>query len=239
MEVRTKVIRYYSNISETYERVRLGTVRAEIVSESQIDWFIENLESTGRVCLEIGCGTGRITRALAGRTKFLVATDASLEMIRVNRNIAAADAQTQYVLCDASHLPFLDKSCDSVIGARLFWHLKTYRKALREAFRVVEDECPLLFDFPSLLGPFALHSKLRRVKHEVLTLFIDRKTVRQIFSKASIVVIRGNASVFLFLLPTRLLMVSAIRKALCLFEQFNYIFFKDWLYSYYLIRVTK
>ena len=242
MKEKNEVIKYYSTISRIYERVRLGTTKGKIISNLQIDWFIKNLGSKNSICLEIGCGTGRITRVLVKRTNLLVATDASLKMIKINKSMMSntkLKGKTEYVLSDASHLPFRNESFDNVIGARLFWHIVEYVKALGEAFRVLKIKKHLLFDFPCLWGPFSLYSKLRRIKHEVLTLFIDRKTIKQIFKRADNLTIRSNTSLLLFFTPNKLLRSETIRKLIYLFEQFDYAFFKDWFYSYYLIKVTK
>jgi len=242
MREKNEVIKYYSNISRIYERVRLGYTKGKIISNLQIDWFIKNLGNENSICLEIGCGTGRITRILAERTNLLVATDASSEMIKVNKSLMSSHklkGRTGYVLSDASHLPFCDESFDNVIGGRLFWHIIDYVKALQEAFRVLKTERQLLFDFPCLWGPFSFYSKLRRIKHEVLTLFIDGKTIKQIFKRANNLNICSNTSLLLFFIPGKLLRNETIRKLIYSFEQFDHAFFKDWLYSYYLIKVTK
>ena len=236
-----EVIKYYSNFSKMYERVRLGTIKGKIISNLQINWFINNLGNENSSCLEIGCGTGRVTRILVKKTKLLVAIDASLKMIRINKNMMNNELKDriEYVLCDVSYLPFFNESFDNLVGARVFWHIIEYVTALREALRVLKIKGHLLFDFPCLWGFFSLYSRFRKIKHEVLTLFIDRKTIIRIFKKTNGLTINGNTSLFLFIIPDVLLGIKTIRKIIYSFEQFNYSFFKNWLYTYYLIHVTK
>ena len=75
MKEKNEVIKYYSDISDTYERIRLGSTKGEMVSGLQIDWFVKNLENVDSVCLEVGCGTGRITRYITRKVGSLIATD--------------------------------------------------------------------------------------------------------------------------------------------------------------------
>jgi len=235
-----EVIKYYSNISKKYERVRLGTLKGKIISDLQIDWFIKNLGNAKYICLEIGCGTGRVTRILVRRTNLLVATDASMKMIDINKSSIndKLKEKTEYIQCDALHLPFRGESFDSIIGARVFWHLD-YIKAFQEAFRLLKANRQLLFDFPSLFGPLSLYSKFRRINHEVLMEFITRSTIRNIFRKAKHLIILGNTSLLLFFMPSKLLKKRVAKRLIYLFEEFDYGFLKDFLYSYYLVKVIK
>ena len=242
MKEKNEVIKYYSTISDTYDRIRLGSTKGEMVSGLQIDWFVKKLENLDSLCLEVGCGTGRITRDIIRKVGFLIATDGSPKMIKIsksNMKQRQLENRIEYVLCDASHLPFRDECFDVVVGARIFWHIPDYIRALNEALRVVKINNPVLFDFPCLWGPFSLYSKLRRVKHEVLTEFINREAIRHIFRKAKHLIIRGNTSLPLFFAPDKVLKRKTIRRLIYPFEGFNYGFLKDLFYSYYLIEVIK
>jgi ubiquinone/menaquinone biosynthesis C-methylase UbiE len=241
MNEKTEVIKYYSTISGIYERARLGFTKGKIISNLQIGWFMRNLGNKNSICLEIGCGTGRITRILARRTNLLVAIDASLEMVKINKSAIGNKLKNkiEYVLSDASHLPFRDESFENIIGARLYWHILEYTKALGEALRTLKIRKHLLFDFPCTRGPFSLYSKLHRIKHDVLTLFIGRNEIKQIFKRANNLIISSNTSLLLFLMPNKILGSEIIQKLIWIFEQFQYAFLKDWFYSYYLIKVTK
>jgi ubiquinone/menaquinone biosynthesis C-methylase UbiE len=163
-------------------------------------------------------------------------------MIKVNKNSMKPNqlkSRIEYVLCDASHLPFRSECFGSVLGARTFWHIPGYIEALTEALRVVKTSNSVLFDFPCLWGPFSLYSKCFRIKHEVLTEFINRETIKLIFRKSKCIVIGSNTSWILFFAPDKILKRKIMRRLISQFEKLGYGWLKDLLFSYYLIKVIK
>jgi SAM-dependent methyltransferase len=232
-----EVLKYYSNISKKYDKLRFSSEKGRIISNLQIDWFIKNLKNEG-LCLEIGCGTGRVTRFLMRNVDSLICMDASREMIEITRH-KYWGYNMHYIIGDASYLPFREKTFVSVIGARVFWHLPNFMRALREASRVLKVSGTLLFDFPCLLGPFSLHSKYRRVKHDVLTLFTNKRIIKEIFKSRYKINFFYNTSAFLFFIPNKWLKYKMLVKLLQLLEKLNYGFFNDCIFSYYLIKVVK
>jgi len=243
MTEKAKVVNYYQELSKTYDKKRLGTEKSKLISELQTEWFVKNLENKNAiVCLEIGCGTGRLTKELIKKTRILVATDTSHQMIKFNKNKIDQSFQKNkmhYVICDASHLPFHNKTFTNIASARVFWHIQDYPQVLKETFRVLNKNGLLLFDFPCLWGLFSLYSKLRGIKHDVLTLFIDEKTIKQIFKKTKNLSIHGNTSLILYFVPNKLLKMKTIKNLIYLLEIRNKTFLKNRLYAYYLIKVTK
>jgi ubiquinone/menaquinone biosynthesis C-methylase UbiE len=242
MTKKAKVVSYYQELSKTYDQRRLGTEKSKIVSELQNEWFVNSLENTTlTVCLEIGCGTGRLTKDLVKKARILVAIDTSLEMIKINKNKITPSQKNEihYLICDAAHLPFRNKTFTNVVSSRVLWHIRDYPQVVKEMLEVLNKNGSLQFDFPCLWGPFYLKSKLFGAKHEILTLFIDRKRIKQIFKKTKKLIIRGNTSMLLYLIPDKLFTIRAVNKAVCLFEKMNKPLFSYWLYTYYLIEVTK
>ena len=75
--------------------------------------------------LEAGCGTGRMTRALAGRVGELVAIDFSFESLRANRRKlrAAGVPNVHLVQADLCHLPFPSASFDRVVSCQVLEHV--------------------------------------------------------------------------------------------------------------------
>lgn len=239
MNEKMKVVDYYSQIVTVYNNLRLGNFKTKMISNLQADWFISNIGGQSHTCLEVGCGTGRMTHVLLGKVRTLIATDASLTMIKSNRRTATKSCgKIEYVLCDASFLPFRSDCFDLVVGARIFWHIPNYVRTFGEALRVVKVNGTLLFDFPSLAGPFSFFSALHSVKHEVLTLFVHRRTIEEMF-KDSAPCVRGNTSLLFSLMPTRLLSKKAVRRLIYILEGFDRWFLKDYLFSYYLVRIEK
>jgi ubiquinone/menaquinone biosynthesis C-methylase UbiE len=89
---------YQGNILRTLERI------------------VPNLDQ--RVVLDLGAGTGRLTRLLAPRVKFVRAFDESEEMLRVCRDRLAASGLSNWQADVADHrrLPIDDASADLVVS---------------------------------------------------------------------------------------------------------------------------
>src|SRR5215208_3333909 len=75
--------------------------------------FFELLPAPGRHTLDLGCGEGRVARALKARGHRVTGVDAAPTMIRLAQE---ADPSGDYVLADATALPFDDQSFDLVVA---------------------------------------------------------------------------------------------------------------------------
>jgi SAM-dependent methyltransferase len=113
------------------------------VDEDKVrDALVDLLElRAGARVLETGCGTGKDSARILGRigqTGTLYAQDLSIGMLGVaRRKLKAADATVEYVLSNASYLPFADGAFDAAFH---FGGVNTFserRRALCEMARVV------------------------------------------------------------------------------------------------------
>ena len=118
--------------------------------ESYLDAM--NLPRTAAV-LEIGCGTGVVSRAIASRDGFagtVTGVDQSGDFIEVARTLAANDAagdRVQFAVGDAYHLDFPAASFDAAIAHTLVSHVGDPLAVLEEAARVVRPGgCVAVFD---------------------------------------------------------------------------------------------
>ena len=110
-----------------------------VVGKSEIDRIktrLTKFHGTGQV-LELGCGNGTYTQVIAENAESVMATDISLEMLKVcRRRVASLDNVTTQ-LADCFHLPFLDNSFDTVFMANLLHTVPDQPRLLKECFRVV------------------------------------------------------------------------------------------------------
>jgi len=94
----------------------------------------------GATILDVGCGTGQDAQDLAravGPHGRVVGIDNSETMLEVARARAAqAQLPVEYVLADATHLPFVDGSFDGCQASRVLGHLRDPQWALAEMARV-------------------------------------------------------------------------------------------------------
>jgi 2-polyprenyl-3-methyl-5-hydroxy-6-metoxy-1,4-benzoquinol methylase len=75
--------------------------------------------------LEIGCGAGRLTRAISGRGATVTGIDASPEMIRLARNRTRDSAGVEFVCGDFSVLSMEPGTYDCVVSVATLHHLPT------------------------------------------------------------------------------------------------------------------
>ncbi len=98
---------------------------------------------SGGTFLEIGAGTGPLTRALEAGSPFgwrrLYVSDLSPEMLRVNRRGASGEVagEIRHLACNVLATPFPDASVDLVIGMDILHHNLNYERALAEIRRIL------------------------------------------------------------------------------------------------------
>jgi SAM-dependent methyltransferase len=93
---------------------------------------------TGRV-LDLACGPGIVSAALAAAAREVVAFDLTPEMLRKARERCAAEglANVTFREGSATELPFADESFDAVVSRLAIHHFAEPEKVLAEAFRVL------------------------------------------------------------------------------------------------------
>jgi ubiquinone/menaquinone biosynthesis C-methylase UbiE len=94
--------------------------------------------------LDVGCGTGTLTREMAGslsdkQRSCVVGVDAASEMIRVARRKAAGIPNVAFEAALAEQLPFADGSFDHAVSTLFFHHINATlkRRALDEIWRTL------------------------------------------------------------------------------------------------------
>jgi ubiquinone/menaquinone biosynthesis C-methylase UbiE len=119
-------------------------------------------KALGGTCLELGCGAGRITRALSGTFGRVIAVDVSERMIEFAR--AACDAE--FHLVDDAALPLPDESVDAGFTCHVLQHLEdlgAVRDSVSELHRVLRPGGTVM---AHLLLEEVPESPLRKVRTE-------------------------------------------------------------------------
>jgi SAM-dependent methyltransferase len=98
-----------------------GRHAAHVAAELAADHLLAGHRPT---VLDIGCGRGASTRALAARLRpaLLIALDASTALVREARSLAPSVARVAYVTGDFHRLPLLDCCCHLVLAAFCLYH---------------------------------------------------------------------------------------------------------------------
>lgn len=119
----------------------MKTSHAQPTAQSYKDIIMEQLAlQEGATILDVGCGAGQDTLDLAqavGPRGRVIGVDHSETMLEAARAHAAqAQLPVEYVLADATRLPFADASFDGCQASRVLGHLREPERALAEMVRV-------------------------------------------------------------------------------------------------------
>ena len=100
------------------------------------DAFFDLLPRTPARVLEIGCGEGRVARDLADREYAVTGLDIAPSLVAA---AADADPRSEFVVGDATELPFADGTFDLVVAYNSLIDVDDMRAAVVEAGRVLRD----------------------------------------------------------------------------------------------------
>lgn len=89
--------------------------------------------------LELACGTGKLSTALAPSVRLWEATDFSEKMIDEAKR-KAHSARLHFSVQDATDLPYADKSFDAVMITNALHIMPNPKKAMSEIKRVLKDD---------------------------------------------------------------------------------------------------
>jgi 2-polyprenyl-3-methyl-5-hydroxy-6-metoxy-1,4-benzoquinol methylase len=109
----------------------LGEQRAELIIDSHVGEFISNTSSAS--ALEIGCGVGRFSRALAKRFDNVIAVDVSEAMIQKAQELHPVEEypNLKFQSTDGKSLSsVLPASIDFVFSYEVFQHMPSYEVIL-------------------------------------------------------------------------------------------------------------
>ena len=133
---------------------RLARLTADDVHPSPYDAFLlEQIPRSLRRVLEVGCGTGGFSRALANRGHQVTGIDLSPEMIRVARQRAGPNQDVTLVCCDFLAHGSGDEPYDCVVSIATLHHLELEVAVRRMARLVRPGGLMVIHDIRSDAGP--------------------------------------------------------------------------------------
>lgn len=139
----------YRSNAEQYQQL----VAAEDV-DGNLDVAVASLfDPTDTSVVEIGAGTGRVTRILSKLGATVTATEPAPAMLDVAASIGAEDRHTTFCRAEAAALPFPNESFDAAVAGWVFahqreWSPDTWRDVVAgfvaEAARLVKPAGPVV-----------------------------------------------------------------------------------------------
>jgi 2-polyprenyl-3-methyl-5-hydroxy-6-metoxy-1,4-benzoquinol methylase len=120
----------------------------------------------GQKVLELGCGTGYFTRALASTGAQISAIDISSDLLALARRECPHESVT-FETQNAYALTYPDETFDSVVGSSVLHHLEL-DAALREIWRVLKPGGSISFTEPNMMNPqIALQKNIPAIKRRL------------------------------------------------------------------------
>jgi len=193
----------YENTAGIYDKQRFSGFAGEWGHHRQIS-ILKNLvqDCRGKNILEIGCGTGRITEALANWGAEVTATDISQEMLQIAQYRFSGDRDIPMPKFRVMSVFDIDadlKEYDYVIMVNVLGRLSNPREAIQNISSKISENCRLIFTFPcftSILLPFALIVNVRgkSLARDVTSLWYSPGTIEKYCNDAGLEIVRwyGN-----------------------------------------------
>jgi len=113
-----------------FEKIYNGNVNMELCDE------VSELIEPKDIVLECACGTGMISRHIAVRCRKLIATDASVGMLRETRRRCRVYDNVWVRKADIMELKFDDNRFDKVVAGNVIHLLDEPNEAVKELIRV-------------------------------------------------------------------------------------------------------
>ena len=127
--------RYWSRFAHSYDRDG-----EYIVGNSILQAILQRLSEERELgdCLELGCGTGYFTRAVAGQTRHIIATDLSNEMLEVARTQLSQLQNVTIQKADCAGTDFPAEKFDTLMMVNLIHVIDEPLPCLKEGYRVLK-----------------------------------------------------------------------------------------------------
>jgi len=185
---RMDVETFYDDIADHYDELRYGSAYCRQISEIELDFIEPYLRGN---CLEVGVGTGRVTRFLVERVDMVTAVDQSARMLeKLRHNLGPRKNLTTRV----ANIYELDQvegygQFGSVACFRVLPHLQDPLRALRALRDAVIAEGMVLFDLWNAWGYDALLKRLGLKKRAVYTNYISIRQMRLLIEASQLRVV--------------------------------------------------
>jgi demethylmenaquinone methyltransferase/2-methoxy-6-polyprenyl-1,4-benzoquinol methylase len=175
LENKNRARTFYRYLSTVYDRIN-PFIWTEEMRDEAIGML--DISSRDRV-LDVGCGTGFATEALAAESDHVHGIDQSPHQLARAFGKFGRRGPVRFYLSDAEQLPFSGDSFDVVwsSGAIEYWPNPVV--TLRELRRVGKPGAPVL-----VVGPEAPDGPIRRRMADAIMLFYDEEEADQMFEAA-------------------------------------------------------
>ena len=128
------------HVANAYDELRFGGASGAWVDAREIE-IVLSLVPSFRRALDLGCGTGRLTRALVQRGTTIGVDSSSAMLPQARQKSLSVLAQA-----DAFDLAFADASFDVVTALRVVFHIEDMESLFSEIARILTPWGVVVFD---------------------------------------------------------------------------------------------
>jgi SAM-dependent methyltransferase len=152
-EIDFNVVKIASFVSESDQNIDIDTVNSfgeewtkfSSFSEEEIknagdqyfDIVTEEICNSSSVVLDMGCGTGRWSKYLANRVKFIEAIDPSKAVLSAS-HLTKDLKNVRVTQAGVDSIPFADESFDFAMGVGVYHHIPDTQKAVRDTVKKIK-----------------------------------------------------------------------------------------------------
>lgn len=140
-----RVERYFDSVAMQWRELYRGaSLRSEVFSRRQslaLNWLAQQISPRDAHVLDVGCGAGPASVALAIRGAHVKAIDVTERMVNLTRKSAEEAGVSELVEAatgDIHSLKFAEGSFDAAVAIGLIYWLHSPQQALSELFRVLK-----------------------------------------------------------------------------------------------------
>ena len=146
---------------------------SEFYAIGEVDWRVfrtywQRYGINGEVCLEVGCGAGRLTKWLAKDFEHVHAIDVSPGMIGA-ATVGVPDANVSFHVTQGTIIPLQAGSVTAAFSVHMFQHLPNLaagKAYFREIARVLKPGSTVMIHLPLLIWPTGVSARLHAALHK-------------------------------------------------------------------------
>lgn len=153
MKNNKKISLFFNKISKNYDETAfeqsLGT---KYLSELDTKFVLENISKrmSGKKVLDIGIGTGRISKLLIERGAIVYGVDISRKMIEQAKK-KLKEKPINFKIADVGRkIPYPDNKFDYVVCIRVLKYIPNWRNTIKEVSRILKKDGIFIFDISNL-----------------------------------------------------------------------------------------
>lgn len=172
-------------VVSSYEETRFAGKGGQYISNKELVSLVGKLRIKGKNIVDVGVGTGRVTKTiLEDNPKLVFAVDSSEAMLNTLKGI---DKAVKPTLASAEKLPFKKDTIDIIFALRLYEHLDTRakEKMIKESARILKKGGKLVF---STLNKNSIERLLLPFRKSQSPMYPDGKEIHKVFLEQDFVV---------------------------------------------------